>query len=132
MKEKGWLTEVFPLYAPKCKNKTCDKDKRDDNKTNSKPFGYWNKIENCINECKKYNSITEVKNKSNGCYASILKHNWENDCFPKFKNKKPKGFWNIKKNCIFEAKKYRNISEFQRYSYGAYHSVKKNGWKDEN
>ena len=96
-----------------------------------KDYGYWNNKLNCIEEAEKFSSMTELKDKSNGCYASILKHNWENDCFPEFKKKKPKGFWDIKENCIVEAKKYRNISEFQRHSYGAYHSVKKNGWKDE-
>lgn len=96
-----------------------------------KDYGYWNNKLNCIEEAERFSSMTELKDKSNGCYASILKHNWENDCFPEFKKKKPKGFWDIKENCIVEAKKYRNISEFQRHSYGAYHSVKKNGWKDE-
>ena len=96
-----------------------------------KTKGYWNNKSHCIEEAEKFSSMTELKDKSNGCYASILKHKWENDCFPEFKKKKPKGFWDIKENCIVEAKKYRNISEFQRHSYGAYHSVKKNGWKDE-
>ena len=84
-----------------------------------KTKGYWNNKSHCIEEAEKFSSMTELKDKSNGCYASILKHNWENDCFPEFKKKKPKGFWDIKENCIVEAKKYRNISEFQRHSYGA-------------
>lgn len=96
-----------------------------------KDYGYWNNIENCINECKRYSNITEVKNKSNGCYASILRHGWENTCFPLFKKRRPNGFWDIKENCITEAVKYRNLREFQINSYGAYYSCKINGWIDE-
>lgn len=96
-----------------------------------KEFGYWNNIEHCIEESKKYTTITELKDKSNGCYASVLKHHWENDCFPDFKKRKPNGYWDIKENCMEEAKKYRNISEFQKCAYGAYNCAKKNGWIEE-
>lgn len=98
---------------------------------NAKEFGYWNSIEHCIEESKKYSTITELKNKSNGCYASLLKHHWETLCFTDFKKRKPNGYWDIKENCFEEAKKYRNISEFQRNCYGAYKCAKKNGWKEE-
>lgn len=97
----------------------------------TKPFGYWNDIEHCIEESKKYTTITELKDKSNGCYASVLKHHWENDCFHSFKKRKPNGHWDIKENCMEEAKKYRNISEFQKCAYGAYNCAKKNGWIEE-
>lgn len=97
----------------------------------AKEFGYWNSLEHCIEESKKYSTITELKDKSNGCYASLLKHHWETLCFPDFKKRKPNGYWDIKENCFEEAKKYRNISEFQRNCYGAYKCAKKNGWKEE-
>lgn len=93
-----------------------------------KEFGYWNDVEHCIEEAKKYSTITELKIKSNGCYASVLKHHWENECFPDFKKRKPNGYWDIKENCIEEAKKYRNLREFQRYAYGAYNCSKNNNW----
>ena len=97
----------------------------------NKPFGYWNDKGNCIEECKKYNTLTEVKLNSSGCYFSIIKHGWETDCFPCFKKRKPNGFWNIKKHCIDEAAKYNSLREFQLKCYGAYHGCKNNGWLDE-
>lgn len=101
------------------------------NSHNGKEFGYWNNKVHCIEEANKYKTMTELKDKSNGCYASVLKHHWETDCFPDFKKRKPNGYWDIKENCFNEAKKYRNLKEFQLKCYGAYHCAIKNGWKDE-
>ena len=96
-----------------------------------KTKGYWNIKTHCIEEAKKYYSMNELKDKSNGCYASVLKHGWENDCYPDFKKRKPNGYWNNKEVCFAEAKKYRNLKEFQLKCYGAYYCAIKNGWKDE-
>ena len=96
-----------------------------------KDFGYWNVIEHCIEESKKYSTITELKIKSNGCYSSVLKHHWEIECFPDLKKRKPNGYWDIKENCIEEAKKYRNLREFQKCAYGAYKCAKNNNWIEE-
>ena len=100
-------------------------------KEESKKCGYWNDIQHCIDEAKKYNTINELKKNSNGCYASVLKHHWESICFPNFVKRKPNGYWNVKEHCIEEAKKYRNLNEFQKLAYGAYNCAKKNGWKEE-
>lgn len=98
---------------------------------NVKPFGYWSIKENCLKECEKYTAMTELKHKSSGCYASVLKHGWEDGCFPNYKKRMPNGFWNIKEHCIKEAVKYRNLREFQSKCYTAYRSCKINGWIDE-
>lgn len=98
---------------------------------NIMPFGYWNNIEHCIEEAKKYSTINELKINRNGCYTSVLKHHWEKDCFLGFIKRKPNGYWDVKEHCIEEAKKYRNMKEFQMCAYGAYNCVKKNGWKEE-
>lgn len=97
----------------------------------AKNFGYWNNKENCIKESQKYNTITELKDNSVGCYSSILRNNWETECFPNFIKRKPNGYWDNKELCIKEAKKYRNLKEFQMKCYSAYKWSKKNYWIDE-
>lgn len=97
----------------------------------SKPMNYWNNKQHCIDESKKYKTINELKINSNGCYASILKHSWETDCFPNFVKRKPNGYWNNKERCIEEAKKYDNLSDFSCKSSCAYNYSKRNGWIDE-
>lgn len=96
-----------------------------------KEFGWWNVKEHCIKEAKKYKNITELKKQCYSCYASILKHNWKDYCFSIFNERKPNGYWDVKEHCVDEAKRYNNLSDFQKHSYGAYKSSKKNGWKDE-
>ena len=110
----GWKNDFFNIEYKEVKN-----------------FGFWNNKSHCIEEAKKYYSMNELKDKSNGCYASVLKHGWENDCYPDFKKRKPNGYWNNKEVCFAEAKKYRNLKEFQLKCYGAYYCAIKNGWKDE-
>lgn len=96
-----------------------------------KAMNYWSIKEHCIKESKKYKTINELKKNSSGCYASILKHSWETECFPNFIKRKPNGYWNDKEKCIEEAKKYCNLREFSKKSYAAYHSSKKHNWIDE-
>ena len=47
------------------------------------------------------------------------------------KNRKPKGYWHIKKNVIEESKKYSSRTEFKKNSETAYNSALKNNWIDE-
>lgn len=101
-----------------------------------KEMGYWNIKENCIEECKKHNSLTRLKKDCHGCYVSIKKHHWENEV--KFRGKElkksksnvqmPMGYWNNKDNCFKEAKKYTTAYDLQRNNYGCYMGLKRNGW----
>jgi hypothetical protein len=47
------------------------------------------------------------------------------------KNRKPKGYWHIKKNVIEESKKYKTRTSFKKNSETAYNSALKNNWIDE-
>lgn len=49
----------------------------------------------------------------------------------KVASKKEYGYWGDKGRCLAESKKYRNKFDFERNSYGAYHSALKNGWLGE-
>lgn len=41
-----------------------------------KPFGYWNKYENCVEEAKKYRNKFELQKKAQGCYNSLVRNGW--------------------------------------------------------
>ena len=41
------------------------------------------------------------------------------------------GYWNIKENCIEEAKKYHNKWELQKKCVGCYNGLRRNNWLDE-
>lgn len=43
---------------------------------------------------------------------------------------KPFGYWNNYEHCKEEIKKYKSIHDLSHKSYGCYHSICKNGWKD--
>ena len=45
--------------------------------------------------------------------------------------RKPRGYWNIKENCLTEAKKYTTKGEFSKTCGGAYAAATRNGWIDE-
>lgn len=47
------------------------------------------------------------------------------------KEKKPFGYWNIKENCIKDAKNYQTRFEWRKGSPGAYNSALEHGWLDE-
>lgn len=46
-------------------------------------------------------------------------------------SRKECGYWNDKERCFCESKKYSCKFDFERKSYGAYHSALRNGWLDE-
>lgn len=41
---------------------------------------------------------------------------------------KPMNYWNNKKKCLEEAKKYRTAYELQRKNYSCYEGLRRNGW----
>ena len=99
-------------------------------------MGYWNDLNNCIEECKKHNSLSRLKKDCHGCYISIKRNHWENEVKfrgkesrkPRIENQKPMGYWNVKENCFEEAKKYNTAYDLQRDNYGCYMGLKRNGW----
>jgi predicted GIY-YIG superfamily endonuclease len=96
-----------------------------------KPYGYWQKFENCKHEALKYVKISEFKKKSGGAYNSSKSNMWLKDVTKHMIFKiKPVGYW-IKENCGIEALKYNTRTEFKIKSAGAYDACKENGWIDD-
>ena len=44
---------------------------------------------------------------------------------------KPANYWNVKENCIEDARKYNTRTEWRKNSRSAYESARKNKWLDE-
>lgn len=96
-----------------------------------KDMGYWNNKENCLNECKKYETRNELRENSCGCYASIIRNKWIDEFYPNKKEVKPYSWWNDKNHCIDEARKYNNKWDLQQRCMGCYNGLRRNGWLDE-
>lgn len=82
----------------------------------------------------KYKTISEWKKADPKAYKSahtrgLLREICE-QCGWEYKQRKPMGYW-TKENCIFEAKKYKTRSEWQRNSSASYKLAIKNGWLGE-
>ena len=88
----------------------------------------WNK-ETCYNEAKKYKTLKEFADKSQGAYHVALKNEWIQD-YIWLERKKTNIEWNYD-NCYNEAKKYKSRSEFKQKSSTAYRISYNNGWINE-
>lgn len=89
----------------------------------------WSK-DKVIEISKQYKSKSEFEKNNGGAYQSALKNGWldEMDWL-----KRPTNYnFKCTKEYVFEeSKKYKTISEFNKYSRGSYEKARKNGWLDE-
>ena len=86
--------------------------------------------ENCYNEAKKYDTRTEFRISSGGCYAAALKNNWLDDYYWMPKRKKVISKW-TKQICDRIAHKYKTKSEFELNDKGCYLAAMRAGWLKE-
>ena len=94
-----------------------------------KPNGYWSK-ERCIEEAKKYETITEWRSNCNS-YTYASRKGWVGECTKHMTlSKKPRGYWTLEL-CIEEAKKYKTVSEWQKNSGSSFTTARNNGWYEE-
>ena len=106
----GWLDEV------------CSHIKRIKRKN-----GYWNN-ENVIEEAKKYNTLREFREKSQGAYDYASRNNLMNSIKTFLEaGCKPIGYWTYER-CLEEAKKYKTLIDFHDKSSSAYTYSRKNNW----
>ena len=85
----------------------------------------WDK-KSCLEEAKKYESVTKLYRSNNSCYMYAKKNGFLDEIFDligRFSHKK----WTYE-DAITEAKKYKNISEFILANDGCYQVCCKNGW----
>jgi len=92
----------------------------------------WTK-ESCIEEAKKYESISLWQKNNMSCYQYAHKNGLKNECTAHMVNglQKPKGYWLLKENCIEDAKRFNTLKEWVKKSSSSYQSAKKNNWYHE-
>lgn len=99
-------------------------------KKDRKPIGYWDIKENCAEEAKKYKTRTEFQKGCISAAKAAKRHGWDKEFFGDTVFK-PAGYWDIKENCLEEAKKYKTRTEFRDKNQPAYKSTRENKWLDE-
>lgn len=93
------------------------------------PNNTWTK-EKCLTEAKKYKNRRQFNLHAKGAYNAAMRNGWLDEVCHHMKTTK-NGTWQIKDNCLIEALKYNNRSDFRIKSCGAYTSAYRNGWLDE-
>lgn len=93
-------------------------------------FNKWTR-QRVFEEARKYKTRTEFKKGCRGAYTAACKNKWISEMTWFVSSQKPNGYWNNKERVFEEARKYRNRTEFQKGSVGAYQKALKNGWLDE-
>lgn len=127
---KEFALKCGGAYNAARKNGVLDKLQFQNPRTIRRPLGFWNDKQNCIDFCKDYKTLKELREASYACYESLKRNGWEHELFPTSIMKEC-GHWNNKVECIKEARKYENIAELQDKCYGCYMGLKRNGWLDE-
>jgi len=92
--------------------------------------GYWNNKELCEKEAKKYKSRSDFRIALWSAYNYSVINNWIDEFFS-IRETSKNGYWNNKKLCEKESKKYKNRGDFKKESWSAYSYSLKNKWLDE-
>lgn len=74
---EDFMSKSNSCYSTACKNKWIDDYTWLERKRTRR--GYWQNYDNCYNEAKKYNSMSDFMRKSNGAYNSARKKGWTKD-----------------------------------------------------
>jgi predicted GIY-YIG superfamily endonuclease len=132
------LTDYLPIEKAKIKEKEYIKDYIKNkwqilNKTNGGEIGgkiiIWTKNK-CLKEALKYKTKNEYIEKSSS-YFTAYRNGWLDEiCSHMEELRKPNNYWNNYENCLKEAIKYKNKTDFINKSYRAHYNSLKNGWMD--
>lgn len=88
--------------------------------------GYWQDYNNCFNEAKKYDGISEFQKNAPGAYNSACDNGWIDDYTWFVRNTSKTDYtYDI---CYALAKKCENISQFIKESSTAFRVARENGW----
>lgn len=88
---------------------------------------YWT-LERCLKNSKQFSTTIEWEKFSKNAYQAARRNNWFEECTKHIVPKrKPSGYW-TKAQCIKEAKKYSNMSEWKENSKSSYSVASKHKW----
>lgn len=97
----------------------------------SKPNGYWNIKEHCLDEAKKYTTRVGLKKGNNTVYKKLTERGWLQEAFENIPMQlKSVGYW-TKERCRDEALKYNTRNEFIKSSNSAYVKASNEKWLSE-
>ena len=80
-------------------------------KTNNKPFGYWNIKEHCIEEAKKYRNKFELQRKCDGCYCASVRNGWLDEISALYDNSIQYMRYDEPINCVY-IYEYSDLNSF--------------------
>jgi len=96
-----------------------------------KPNGYWTK-EKCHEKSLKYKYKQEFRKDDSKAHNAARRRGWLDDiCGHMVELKKQYGYWQKKENCIQEALKYSNRTEFYKNCKRGYQVSRENNWLDD-
>lgn len=96
-------------------------------KRERKPNGYWDILDHCLEEAKKYSTRQELHDAKSNCHAHIMKHGWDTICFAHMEQRYEN--WNNLEKCKNEAEKYNSVSELKTNCQPCFRSIKKHKWQ---
>lgn len=91
-----------------------------------KPNGYWT-YEKCLEEAKKYTTLTDFDRNSHGAYNAAQRKGWIKDYTWLKQLHKSRNYWNFE-HCLEAAKKCKTMKEFAKKYGTACLNARKNDW----
>ena len=77
----------------------------------SKPYGYWNNKEHCLEEAKKYKNKFELQRECNGCYNGAVRNGWLDEIASLYDNSIQYMDYDEPINCIY-VYEYSDLNSF--------------------
>lgn len=92
------------------------------------PNGYWNNLDNCLAEARKYKTTTEWQKSSPLSYRWACNNQWLDKCSEHMsKLRKPDGYWTLER-CKEAAKSYKTKVEWRAGNPASLTAAKRGGW----
>lgn len=85
-------------------------------------------FETCLEESKKYKTRTEFHDGNNSAYSVACRNKWLDEYTWLEDGKQKRIIWTYE-SCYNEAKKFNRITDFAKFSPGAYNAAILNGWR---
>jgi hypothetical protein len=98
---------------------------------NKKTAGHWDKIENCREEWRKFDSITKFARGASGAYEAVKRNHWLEEMRKDFPEAmKSSGYWTLER-CRKIWREFPTITDFAKNNRGVYSAIQRNGWLGE-
>lgn len=96
-----------------------------------KPNGYWETLENCLQEAKKHQTRSSWQRGNPVSYRTASKNGWLEECAAHMLVlKRPDGYWTLEK-CKQQALKYKTKVEWRLTDRASFSHANKQGWLEQ-